>query len=133
MEIKSANNKRLALPILVGIGIAALILHLLILFKVIPYSITWGGRLKSDSQMYLFETISILINAFFVFVLLQKGNRMKPLLSPKTVTIILWIFFGVFSLNTIGNIFAKTTFERGFTLVTLGNAVLLWMVNKQSR
>lgn len=116
---------------LVAVSAVALIFHLLILLQVIPYEITWGGRLKSLEEMYVFETISILINAFFVYVLLQKGQFVKRLFSEKALTIILWIFFTVFALNTIGNVFAKTTLERSFTLLTLINAVFIWLINKK--
>ena len=43
------------------------VFHLGILLKIIPYEITWGGRLKDDAEMYVFETISILINFIFCF------------------------------------------------------------------
>ncbi|MFM8834026.1 MAG: hypothetical protein ACKOEV_10420, partial [Cytophagales bacterium] len=53
--------------LLIAISVAALVFHLLIVIKVIPYAITWGGRLKTDSEMYLFETVSIGMNLFFIF------------------------------------------------------------------
>jgi hypothetical protein len=91
---------------------------------------TWGGKLKTDEEMYVFETISILINSFFIFLLLQKGDFTKPFFGKKIVSIFLWIFFVIFVLNTIGNLFAKTTFEKGFTILTLINSILLWKINK---
>ncbi|MDP1802420.1 MAG: hypothetical protein Q8L81_13765 [Bacteroidota bacterium] len=109
----------------------ALAFHLLILIKVIPYEITWGGKLKNDKEMYVFEILSIVVNSFFVYVLLQKGNYVKPVFGRKTLSVILWVFFAIFTLNTIGNLFAETTFERSFTIVTLINAVLIWLINKQ--
>lgn len=121
---------RTSVKILVGITAAAIIFHFLILMKIIPYEITWGGRIKTDQEMYVFEAFSILVNAFFVFILLQKGAFIKPFFGKKTLTIILWIFFGIFVLNTIGNLFATTTFEKMFVLVTLTNALLLWQINK---
>jgi hypothetical protein len=48
----------------------------------------------------------------------------------KIVNITLWIFLFLFSLNTIGNIFAETNFEKFFTLVTLAFAVLIWIALK---
>lgn len=116
---------------LIGIAIAALVFHVLILLQVIPYEITWGGRLKSLEEMYVFETISILVNTFFVYVLLQKGQFVKRLFAEKTLTILLWIFFTVFALNTIGNVFAKTTLEKVFAFITLINAVFIWLINKK--
>jgi hypothetical protein len=39
----------------------------------------------------------------------------------------------LFALNTIGNIFAKTNFEKGFTVVTLATTVLLWIILKKPK
>ena len=123
-------NKSAYIKILTSISTVAILLHILILLKIIPYEITWGGKLKTDEEMYVFETFSILINSFFVFVLLQKGVFIKPFFGKKTVSIILWIFFAIFVLNTFGNLFAKTTFEKGFAILTLINSILLWEINK---
>jgi hypothetical protein len=120
-----------ATKILLGILIAALLFHFAILVKMIPYDITWGGRLKNDAEMYTFETISILINAFLAWVLLMKGNYTKHLFPSKAINIILWVFFTIFALNTVGNIFAKTTFEKLFAIVTALLAFLIWVVLKR--
>ncbi|MFM7486328.1 MAG: hypothetical protein ACKO13_05335 [Cytophagales bacterium] len=117
--------------LLIAISVAALVFHLLIVIKVIPYAITWGGRLKTDSEMYLFETVSIGINLFFIFLVLQRVDMERSLLGKKTATILLWIFFVLFGLNTIGNIFATTPLEQWFSLLTLANAFLIWKINRR--
>jgi hypothetical protein len=124
------NNKLTYINILIGITVLATIFHLLILVRLIPYEITWGGRLKTVEEMYVFESISILINSFFIFILLQKGEYIRYILGRKTVSIILWIFFTIFVLNTIGNVFAKTNFEKYVAILTMLNAILIWVINK---
>ena len=126
-------NRIKYINILIAISTLATIFHLLILFRVIPFEITWGGRLKTVEEMYVFETISILINSFFIFILLQKGEYIRYFLGKKTVTLILWVFFAIFVLNTIGNVFAETYFEKFFTILTLLNAILLWLINKPTK
>ncbi len=115
---------------LIGITLLATVFHLVVLLKIIPFQIVWGGRLQTEQDMYVFELGSILVNAFFIFVLLQKGMFIKSIFSNKAVSIILWIFFAVFLLNTIGNLLAKSTFEKLFTIVTLTNAACIWKINK---
>lgn len=115
--------------ILITISILVILFQLLILIKIIPYDITWGGRLKTDEQMYSFVSLGILINCFFIFTLIQKGQFLKPIFSPKIITTILWIFFAIFILNTIGNLFAKTYFEKAFSLITGFYSFLLWRIN----
>ena len=117
-----------ALKIILGILSAVMVFHFCIILKVIPYNITWGGRLKNDSEMYVFEALSILINLFLILVLSMKSGYSKYKFSEKTINIILWVFVIIFLLNTVGNIFAKTTFEKIFTGITLLLALLIWMI-----
>ncbi len=119
-----------AIKIMLGLFGAVLLFHICILLKIIPYEITWGGRLQNDSEMYVFETISIVINLLLYLSLLIKGGYIKAFLSAKVVNIILWIFLLLFGLNTIGNIFAKTNFEKFFALLTLMAMVLIWIILK---
>ena len=124
------NNKLIYINILVAISVLATIFHVLILVRIIPYEITWGGRLKTVDEMYVFEATSILINSFFIFILFQKGEYIHYFFGKKTVNLFLWIFFTIFALNTIGNVFAKTNFEKYFAIVTLLNSILIWAINK---
>lgn len=102
--------------------------HLCILIKLIPYDIVWGGRLKTDNQMYRFEIISVLVNLVLISILLIKGSYLKFRLNKKIMNVILWIFFFIFVLNTIGNILANTTFEKLFSVLTFILAILLWNI-----
>ena len=122
------NNRSTPIILLLAVTILSLIFHLLIMIGVIPYALTWGGKLESTKEMLVFETISILINLFFIHTLLQKGSYIRSTYSKKFIRIILWVFFILFILNTAGNIQAITTFEKCLTVVTGLNAVLLLMI-----
>jgi membrane protease YdiL (CAAX protease family) len=119
-----------AISILLGFVVVVILFHIAIITKVIPYDIAWGGRLQNDSEMYVFEAISILINLFFGLILLMKGNYLKFQFGRKVVDGILWFFLFLFVLNTVGNLFAKTSFERSFSVLTLTFAALLWTILK---
>ncbi|MBO9700065.1 MAG: hypothetical protein J7604_07625 [Sporocytophaga sp.] len=126
-------NIKIAINILLGLLAAVILFHLTIIFKVIPYNIAWGGRLQSDSEMYVFETISILINLFLALILLMKGGYIKSVINRKIIDIILWAFVVIFILNTIGNIFAKTILEKSFAILTLGSAILIWGILRKKK
>ncbi len=126
-------TNRIAIKIMIGLLLAVIIFHLCIVVKVIPYEITWGGRLNSEREMYIFESISIFINFFLGFVLLMEGGYIRRYFRQSMINIILWIFFILFVLNTIGNIFAKTNFEKSFAIVTLIFAILIGIILKKSR
>ena len=111
--------------------VLVIMFHLCLLFKVIPYSIAWGGRLTNDQEMYAFESLSLLINLFLGWILAMKGNWVPFKFGAVTIRVILWVFFALFLLNTIGNLFATTTFEKCFALITAFFAYLLWQIQKQ--
>lgn len=123
-------DKLVYIKILIGITASAILFHFLILIKIISFNLTWGGKLKTNEEMYVFESISICISVFFIYIHLQKGNMVKAIFAKRTVSIILWIFFALFCLNTIGNLLAESTFEKVFAFVTLVNSLLLWETNK---
>jgi len=120
------TNTYIKLLILLTLIVTAF--HLGIIVKLIPYDVVWGGRLKTDSEMYRFEIISVLVNLFLISVLLIKGSYLKLRVNKNAVNIVLWGFFIVFSLNTIGNILANTTFEKFFSVLTLVLAILIWNI-----
>jgi hypothetical protein len=114
-----------AINIMLGLLSMVIFFHLFIIIKIIPYEIAWGGRLQTDEQMYVFETISILINLMLCFILLMKGRYIKFRYKEKTLNIVLWIFLILFILNTVGNLFAQTSFEKLFAILTLIFAFLI--------
>jgi DNA integrity scanning protein DisA with diadenylate cyclase activity len=126
-------DQRVAIKIMLGLLISVIIFHLCIFLKFIPYEITWGGRLTNDSEMYVFETISIVVNLFLGLTLLMKGNHITQVIPARVITIILWIFLILFGLNTIGNVFAKTNFERFFAVLTLAFSILIWIILRKEK
>jgi uncharacterized membrane protein len=126
-------KSRIAIKLLLCLICVVTIFHLSILARIVPYNIAWGGQLHSDNEMYVFETVSIIINLFFGFVLLIKGGYIKSHFKQQAVNIILWVFLILFTLNTIGNLFAKSSFEKLFSILTLISAVLIWTILKDKK
>ena len=122
----------MAIKIVLVVLAAVILFHLLIITRIIPYEITWGGRLRNDTEMYIFETMSVAVNLFLGFILLIKGGYIKHYIKQRTVNIILWVFLCLFILNTIGNVFSKTTFERSFAILTLLLAFLIGTILKRN-
>jgi len=126
-------NINIQIKILLGLLFSVILFHICIIVKIIPYNIAWGGRLTNDNEMYVFESISILINLFLSWLLLMKGEFVEFKFPNKTVNLILWIFFALFILNTVGNLFAKTNFEKLFALLTGLSAILIWNILKHKK
>ena len=126
-------NPKLAIKLMLGLIGVIILLHSAILMKIIPYNITWGGRLENDIEMYVFEIMSILINLFLVVLLLLRGRYLSCFIPMKVVNILLWAFLFLFGINTLGNIFAETTFEKSLSLLTLIFTYLVWVTLKDAK
>lgn len=112
-----ANIAQYGLLIILSIFLG---LHILVLLKIIPYNIVWGGRLMSDKEMYRFETVSILINLIFLFIILVHSNYLAIDFPKKIMTLILWIMTAMFAFNTVGNAMSKNKLEQKlFTPITI--------------
>ncbi|WP_417611935.1 hypothetical protein [Owenweeksia hongkongensis] len=118
-------NLTTAIKLTLGIVVAILLFHLSILFKVVPYEITWGGRLTNDFEMYVFETVSVLVNLFLLTLLMIKGKYWNAFMPLRIVNILLWAYAALFALNTVGNVLAKTSFEKTFAIITLALSFLI--------
>lgn len=104
-------NIELAVNTILILAALVFVFHILIISGVIPYQYVWGGRLESNEQMLRFESISMIINLFIIFIVSIKGSYIRSYLSSRVVKVFLWIFSILFVLNTIGNILALNSLE----------------------
>ncbi len=125
---------KFAVNFLLTILCSVMVFHFLVLIQIIPYQIVWAGRLNSIAEMQRFETISILINCFIILIITIKGNYLNFKFSSKIINSLLWLFVILFSLNTIGNLMAKSNFEKlVFTPLTFILAILCFRIIKEGQ
>ncbi|MBL0340852.1 MAG: hypothetical protein IPP71_07965 [Bacteroidetes bacterium] len=123
---------RFAVKFMMILIITVLVFHTLIITGIIPYSVVWGGKLKNADQMYLFETGSIVMNMLLLVFIAVKAHYVKIRIPSKIITGLLWSFVVLFSLNTVGNLFAETNAETFiFTPLTFITAVLIYRIVKE--
>lgn len=97
-----------------------LVLHFVILAKIIPYNLVWGGRLRSNKEMYRFEIFSIIINSLFIIIILVQANLLATEIPKKIINYALWLMTGLFLLNTVGNAISENKLEQiVFTPITI--------------
>lgn len=115
---------------LLALQIVIFVFHFLILLKIVPYNIAWGGRIENDEQMYVFEALSIAINGFLFFILLVKGSYVESGFWARNANAVLKVYAVLFLANTLGNLFAATDFEKLFAVITLLFAWLVWRISR---
>lgn len=110
---------------LIVIYASVFVFHILVLLKVVPYKIVWGGRLKTDTEMYRFECVSLLVNALFLTIVLIKAKYLNVVVADTVLTISFWGMAVLFLLNSVGNLLSKSKWERIiFTPLTILLTVL---------
>ncbi|RIV17971.1 hypothetical protein DYU11_30145 [Fibrisoma montanum] len=122
--MKTLISERFAANGLLAVLSLVIVFHLLVLLHVIPYTIVWGGRLTSDTQMVRFELTSIAINAFMLVVVAIRAGLLRVNFLPLLINIALWLMAGLFAVNTVANLASLNEFEKlAFTPLTLLLAV----------
>ncbi|MDQ1913968.1 hypothetical protein RAC89_26555 [Paenibacillus sp. GD4] len=111
MEMKSLISIRLAGNIIITINTLAILMHAMILLKVLPYNFVWGGRLKGEGDVILFESISLGVQALFIAVIAAKAGYAFKGKLRRTVNFGTWVMFGLMVLNTIGNFASSSGLE----------------------
>jgi hypothetical protein len=125
--MRSIISEKVAWVSMLIILLSVIIFHGLVLAGVIPFTIVWGGRLESTSDMIRFETVSILINVVMVFIVGIRMGYINIGINPKIIRAILWIMTALFLLNTIGNLFSTSVIEKiVFTPITLLLSIFSW-------
>lgn len=112
--------KELALLGLISIYSLTIVFHILVLMKVIPYKIVWGSKLKTDSDMFKLETVSVILNIFFLLIILSISNYIPFSINERVLTVLLWLMAVLFLFNTVVNMLSKNKLEKLiFTPVTI--------------
>jgi hypothetical protein len=125
-EMKKIISVRLASNIIITINTLAILMHVLILLRVLPYDFVWGGRLEGE-EIIVFESVSIVVQILFISIIAVKAGYFFKGRFKRTVNVCLWLLFGLMLLNTLGNIASNSSFETMvMTPLTLVLALLVF-------
>jgi hypothetical protein len=109
--MKKIISIRLASNIIITIHALALIMHVLILLDILPHDFVWGGQLKSEGDLIVFESISIVVQILFIFIIAVKAGYVFKGKFKRMVNVGTWVMFGVMVINTIGNLASSSHLE----------------------
>lgn len=96
------------------------VFHLLVIAGLIPYGIVWAGKINNREQMLRMETVSLLVLTLAVLLVLMRMGYVQWVENPIVLQGGMWLLFAFFTLNTLGNMTAKSPFEKyGFGSLTI--------------
>lgn len=96
-----------------------LVFHILVLLKIVPANIMWGGQANAGNLVML-EVIAIVVTLFFGYIIAAKTGYIQVGKFAGVVNILVWIIFIFLLLNTLGNLASGVSAENFiFAPVTL--------------
>ncbi|XDD54557.1 hypothetical protein AB3N62_01760 [Leptospira sp. WS4.C2] len=107
----SKKTRTIASKILIVLFSFTMIFHIVALLQLIPYQYLWGGRLGSVEEMYVMESISFVVNGFFLWACIRYLQYINQGLVPIWIRLVFGFIGIIFLLNTIGNLVALTNLE----------------------
>lgn len=87
--------------------------HVLVLLRVIPADIVWGGQIKGvPANLVTLETIALLVIAFFILIITAKTGYLQAGKWSGAINAGVWLIFAYLLLNTLGNLASGISFEK---------------------
>ncbi|MEJ2635597.1 MAG: hypothetical protein P8184_09925 [Calditrichia bacterium] len=128
--MKKIISAKLAGQIVLYILAALLIMHFLIIFRIIPLQIVWGGQIDDAGSNLLFlEVIAISATVLFMVLIGLKMQNLKNSRSNLLINAGTWAVFLYFVVNTIGNFASAVLLENLlFGAVTILLSLLVFRV-----
>lgn len=126
---------RLTAMLIATVLAMALVLHILVLVRVVPYQMVWGGRIDSLQALYIAESISLTLNGIILTMVLGFLQKLPFRFSPIAYRAGFTLISVLFGINTVGNLLSHNSIERAlFTPITVllmvGFAVLAFAAGK---
>src|SRR4051812_34308550 len=84
-----------------------IIFHLLVISRIIPFDLVWGGNIPDKNKLWLMESISIAINLLMLLFVCAYSGIIRMKINSIVIKVGFWIMFALFVLNTLGNILSK--------------------------
>jgi hypothetical protein len=90
-----------------------LIFHILVLLRVIPADIVWGGQIKGvPKNLVTLETVALLVTAIFILIVAAKTGYVRAGKWSGVLDVGLWLIFAYLLLNTLGNLASGVSVEK---------------------
>ena len=110
--MKNLINARLAGNILLAALGLLLIFHILVLLRLLPAEIVWGGQIQGvQANLIILESVALVVTLLFMLIIAAKIGYVNAGKLSGAVNIGVWFFFVFLLLNTLGNLASGVAFE----------------------
>ena len=105
-------SEKLAGNVLLGsLGLLA-VFHVLVLLRILPANIVWGGAIQnSTTSLFSLEMISLVVTLLFALIIAAKAGYIKAFRFQTAVNIGVWVVFAILLLSMAANVASGVAFE----------------------
>ena len=105
-------STKLAGNLLLGsLGLLA-VFHILVLLRILPAEIVWGGAIQnSTTSLFPLEMISLFVTLLFAVIIAAKAGYIKAFRFQMAVNIGVWVVFAILLLSMLANFASGVAFE----------------------
>ena len=105
-------STRLAGNVLLGTLVLLAVFHILVLLRVLPADIVWGGAIQNSTEnLFPLEMISLVVTLLFALIIAAKAGFIKAFRFQTAVNVGAWIVFAILLLSMIANFASGVAFE----------------------
>ena len=113
MKLKALFSAKLAGNIMLYGLLFLALFHVLVLLKVLPSNIVWGGRVAdSESNMFATELMALIITLLCMGLVVIRLNYLRKGKLKIVSSIGMWVIFVLFAVSTVGNLQANAAAEK---------------------
>ena len=109
--MKQYISLKLAGNFLIISNFLIIIIHVLILFKFLPYSLFWRDQIIDETSIQKYEIIAIIVSLLFIGSILVKVEYVKQPKFKGISDLTLWTMLMYFIISTLGNFTMGITLE----------------------
>ena len=119
------SERAAATALLIILG-GLVVFHILMLAGALPGGIAWGGQAASSPRtLRTLDTVGLVVTVLFAGAVAAKAGFIGGVRARRPARVAMWIVFGYFVLNVVGNLASTSGLERAiFTPVSVVVALL---------
>lgn len=88
------------------------IFHVLVLLRVLPAEIVWGGMIQGgQTNLITLETVALVMTLLFMLIVAARIGYIQVGRLSGVVKVGVWLIFIFLLLNTLGNLASGVSFE----------------------
>lgn len=117
ITVPEFKMKKLLRADLAGKGLIAIfalfiIFHALILLRILPFDMVWGGQLKDYSSAIVYEGFAVFLLLLFIYLVWLKLKNLSHGRTNKFISITIWLIFAYFLLSIVANLASPNAVEK---------------------